>query len=97
MNIDLNIDNYDFNDLLKMFKIKDYNDKKKCDTILESKYEVVKEKMPKDIQNFYLKSKTILKTIICGNFESETIWATCSFQLLLQFLTNKISIELLFK
>ena len=29
MNIDLNIDNYDFNDLLKMFKIKDYNDKKK--------------------------------------------------------------------
>ena len=72
MNIDLNIDNYDFNDLLKMFKIKDYNDKKKCDTILESKYEVVKEKMPKDIQNFYLKSKTILKTII-GLFDSNKL------------------------
>jgi hypothetical protein len=72
MNIDLNIDNYDFNDLLKMFKIKDYNDKKKCDTILESKYNVVKEKMPKDIQNFYLKSKTILKTII-GLFDSNKL------------------------
>jgi hypothetical protein len=72
MNIDLNIDNYDFNDLLKMFKIKDYNDKKKCDKILESKYEVVKEKMPKDIQNFYLKSKTILKTII-GLFDSNKL------------------------
>jgi hypothetical protein len=72
MNIDLNIDNYDFNDLLKMFKIKDYNDKKKCDTILESKYEVVKEKMPKDIQNFYLKSKTILKTII-GLFDANKL------------------------
>jgi hypothetical protein len=72
MNIDLNIDNYDFNDLLKMFKIKDYNDKKKCDAALESKYEVVKEKMPKDIQNFYLKSKTILKTII-GLFDSNKL------------------------
>jgi hypothetical protein len=55
-----------------MFKIKDYNDKKKCDKILESKYEVVKEKMPKDIQNFYLKSKTILKTII-GLFDSNKL------------------------
>ena len=72
MNIDLNIDNYDFNDLLKMFKIKDYNDKKKCDAALESKYEVVKEKMPKDIQNFYLKSKTILKTII-GLFDANKL------------------------
>jgi hypothetical protein len=72
MNIDLNIDNYDFNDLLKMFKIKDYNNKKKCDTVIESKYEVIKQKFPKDIQQFYLKSKTILKTII-GLFDSNKL------------------------
>ena len=58
--IDLNINNYDFNDLLKMFKIKSYDDKKKCDNLLETKYELVKTKFPKEIQNFYLKSKTIL-------------------------------------
>ena len=40
--------------------------------MLESKYNVVKEKMPKDIQNFYLKSKTILKTII-GLFDSNKL------------------------
>ena len=72
MNIDLNIDNYDFKDLLKMFKIKDCEDKKKCDSLLESKYEVVKQKFPKDIQNFYLKSKTILKTII-GLFDANKL------------------------
>jgi hypothetical protein len=72
MNIDLNINNYDFNDLLKMFKIKDYNNKKNCDTVIESKYEVIKQKFPKDIQNFYLKSKTILKTII-GLFDSNKL------------------------
>ena len=72
MNIDLNIDNYDFKDLLKMFKIKDCADKKKCNSILESKYEVVKQKFPQDIQNFYLKSKTILKTII-GLFDANKL------------------------
>ena len=72
MNIDLNIDNYDFKDLLKMFKIKDCTDKNKCDSLLESKYEVVKQKFPKEIQNFYLKSKTILKTII-GLFDANKL------------------------
>ena len=70
--IDLNINNYDFNDLLKMFKIKSYDDKKKCDNLLETKYELVKTKFPKEIQNFYLKSKTILKTII-GLFDANKL------------------------
>jgi len=72
MNIDLNIDNYDFKDLLKMFKIKDCADKKKCDVLLDNKYEVVKQKFPKEIQHFYLKSKTILKTII-GLFDANKL------------------------
>ena len=70
--IDLNINNYDFNDLLKMFKIKSYDDKNKCDNLLETKYELVKTKFPKEIQNFYLKSKTILKTII-GLFDANKL------------------------
>ena len=63
-NIDLNIDNYDFNDLMNMYKIKKIDDKTKCNDIIEKKYKTVQEKFPEEIQNFYLKSKTILKTLI---------------------------------
>jgi hypothetical protein len=70
--VDLNIDNYDFNDLLNMYKIKNCDDKTKCNDIIEKKYKVIEEKFPDEIQHFYLKSKTILKTIL-GLFESSKL------------------------
>jgi hypothetical protein len=63
--IDWNIDNYNFNELLKIYKIEDFKDKKKCDEKMEAKYKIISTKYPAtEMQQFFLKGKTILKTII---------------------------------
>lgn len=63
--IDWNIDNYNFQDLLKVYKIQDYKDKDKTDDKLDAKYEIIAKKYPAtDMQHFFLKAKTILKTVI---------------------------------
>jgi hypothetical protein len=63
--IDWNIDNYNFNDMLKVYKIQDFKNKTECDNKIDNKYNAVSKKYPAtDMQQFFLKVKTILKTVI---------------------------------
>ena len=68
MSIDLDINNYNFNELLNIFKINDNsNDKNSIDKNMQKikKYcSLVKNKYPDDnIQSFYLKASKIIECI----------------------------------
>jgi hypothetical protein len=62
---DLNIHNYNFNELLNLFKIHDIgsDDKKYYKYKMDEKLAGIKEKFPKEIYNFFYKSKMIILSI----------------------------------
>jgi hypothetical protein len=62
-NVDLNIDNYDFNELLQLFNIKDdYRIKENIEKIYK-KLKIIKTKYDSNIYKFYLKSCKIIECI----------------------------------
>jgi hypothetical protein len=62
---DLNIENYNFNELLNLFKIHDIgtDDKKYFKYKMDEKLAGIKEKYSKEIYNFFYKSKMIILSI----------------------------------
>jgi hypothetical protein len=62
---DLNLNNYNFNEILNLFKIHDIgsDDKKYYKYKMDEKLEGIKEKYSKDIYNFFYKSKMIILSI----------------------------------
>ena len=62
---DLSLDNYNFNELLNLFKIHDIgsDDKKYYKYKMDEKLAGIKEKYSKDIYNFFYKSKMIILSI----------------------------------
>ena len=62
---DLNIENYNFNELLNLFKIHDIgsDDKKYYKYKMDEKLAGIKEKYSKEIYNFFYKSKMIILSI----------------------------------
>lgn len=71
--VDWNIDNYNFNDMLKVYKLQDFKNKKQCDEKIDAKYNAVAKKYPAtEMQQFFLQVKTILKTII-GLLDAEKL------------------------
>lgn len=64
-NIDFNVDNYDFVDMLKVYKIADYKNKTQTEEKINKKYEAVAKKYPATtLQQFFLRLKTILLTVL---------------------------------
>lgn len=62
-NIDLNIDNYNLNDFLNIFKITNINNKTENIYKINSKLNKAKEKLPTDIYGFYKKVGKIITTL----------------------------------
>ena len=64
-NFDLNLENYNFNELLNLFKIKDIGkeDKKYYKHKMDEKIQKIKESYPKEIYNFFSKAKMIILSI----------------------------------
>jgi hypothetical protein len=62
-NIDLDLNNYNYDELLQLFKIKELDDKQYFKHIIDEKLNHVKEKYPGDIYNFFYKSKLAILTI----------------------------------
>ena len=62
---DLNLDNYNFNEMLNLFKIRDIgsDDKKYYKYKMDEKMAGIKEKYSKEIYNFFYKSKMIILSI----------------------------------
>ena len=62
---DLNLDNYNFNEMLNLFKIHDIgsDDKKYYKYKMDEKIAGIKEKYSKEIYNFFYKSKMIILSI----------------------------------
>jgi hypothetical protein len=65
LDFDLNINNYNFNELLTLFKIHDIgsDDKKYYKYKMDEKLAGIKEKFSKEIYNFFYKSKMIILSI----------------------------------
>jgi len=65
IDFDLNINNYNFNELLNLFKIHDIgsDDKKYYKYKMDEKLAGIKEKYSKEIYNFFYKSKMIILSI----------------------------------
>ena len=61
--LDLNIHHYDFNDLMNVFKIKEYDRSIDYKIKLNRKVQTIKEQYPPKIADFYHKSKNILLVI----------------------------------
>ena len=61
--IDLNIHNYDFQDLMKIFKIQNYDPKIDYKSKLNRKVQNIREKYSNEIYSFYNKTKLVLLSI----------------------------------
>ena len=61
--IDLNIHNYDFQDLMNIFKIQNYDPKIDYQTKLNRKVQDIRNKYSDDIYSFYNKTKLVLLSI----------------------------------
>lgn len=61
--VDLNINHYNFQELMNIFKIKSYDDTIDYKTLLDRKVKNIQEKYPEDISSFYQKTKLILLSI----------------------------------
>ena len=61
--LDLDINNYKFNELLHLFKIKDFDDKHYFKYVIDEKLKNIKENYSEDIYEFYNKSKLFILTI----------------------------------
>ena len=62
-NIDLNIQNYKYEELLSLFKIEKHDDRDYILHKTENKLDIIKNNFPKNIYDFYHKGKLILITI----------------------------------
>lgn len=62
-NIDLDLKNYSYNELLKLFKIKDLDDKHYFKHIIDEKLKIIQQQYPENIYNFFYKSKLAILTI----------------------------------
>ena len=62
-NIDLDLKNYNYNELLKLFKIKDFDDKHYFKHIIDEKLKIIQQQYPENIYNFFYKSKLAILTI----------------------------------
>jgi hypothetical protein len=60
---DLDMKNYKFNELLQLFKIKDFDDKHYFKYMIDEKMNNIKENYPTKIYDFYNKSKILILTI----------------------------------
>jgi len=61
--IDLNIHNYDFHDLMNIFKIQNYDPQIDYKSKLNRKVQTIREKYPEEIYSFYNKTKLVLLSI----------------------------------
>jgi hypothetical protein len=61
--IDLDVNNYKYDELLHLFKIKDFDDKHYFKYAIDEKLQNIKTNYPDDIYNFFNKSKLIILTI----------------------------------
>lgn len=62
-NIDLDVKNYKYEELLHLFKIKEFDDKHYFKIIIDEKLKTIKEQYPNDIYQFFNKSKLLILTI----------------------------------
>jgi len=62
-NIDLDLKNYSYNELLKLFKIKEFDDKHYFKHIIDEKLKIIQTQYPENIYNFFYKSKLAILTI----------------------------------
>ena len=62
-NIDLDLKNYKYNELLTLFKIKDFDDKHYFKYTIDQQLKTIQDNYPGDIYNFFNKSKMIILTI----------------------------------
>jgi len=61
--IDLDINNYDYDEMIKLFKLKDISNRDYISLELNKKLYVIKEKYPDEIYKFYYKAKIIILAI----------------------------------
>jgi hypothetical protein len=61
--VDLDVNNYKYNELLHLFKIKDLDDKHYFKYVIDEKLKTIKESYPEEVYIFFNKAKILILTI----------------------------------